>query len=184
MLDHLRSLPAGAVGLAGALTRRGPDNAAAALEAIRGDISDRSSLAPAPDDGTPHEAGALVRLTAADCLRLLRSRHVGRLAYVARTDTPDVVPVTYTVGPEGHILIRSGPGPKLGAARRRGRVAFEVDDIDESTRTGWSVVVAGWADAPAEGPASASAGVWPWAAGPREHLIRITPDRIEGRRLS
>jgi hypothetical protein len=68
-------------------------------------------------------------------------------------------------------------------------VAFEVDDIDESTGTGWSVVVTGHAhttapSALARSTACDEAEPQPWAPGPRSSLIRISPDRITGRWLT
>lgn len=71
------------------------------------------------------------------------------------------------------------------AAERRELVAFEVDDLDEDTHTGWSVTVVGRTTrlAPADREQVTATPV-PWAAGPRLHLLRITPVRIDGRRLS
>jgi hypothetical protein len=116
-----------------------------------------------------------------EALELLRSRSVGRFAYVARAGVPDVVPVNYAWCDAG-ILIRSGPGPKLQAAQRGEVVAFEVDDVDERTQTGVSVVVVGRATV--IDPRSVASDVEPWAGGPHRHLVLIRPQRISGRRLA
>jgi nitroimidazol reductase NimA-like FMN-containing flavoprotein (pyridoxamine 5'-phosphate oxidase superfamily) len=122
-------------------------------------------------------------LSRSECLALLASRKVGRFTYVARAGVPDVVPVNYAL--DGHdVVIRSGPGPKLQAAERRDVVAFEVDEIDEDGRRGWSVVVHGTAVSLTPGEQHhLPADALPWASGPRTHVIRIKTSRITGRRL-
>lgn len=160
-------------------------NAASATLALGAQNRDRARLQP-PGPGTrTRRAGEVSQLSRDECMRLLRTRHVGRYVYVARADRPDVVPVNYLVDDRGQIVLRSGPGPKLQAAQRHAHVAFEVDQIDEASRTGWSIVVTGRAAAvmSAEGDWLVD-GPRPWAAGPRAHLIRIVPRRIEGRLLS
>ena len=83
------------------------------------------------------------------------------------------------------MLIRSGAGPKLQAAERRELVAFEVDELDDDSHSGWSVVVHGRAERVTEPDGADSAELpLPWAAGPRVHTIRITPRRVTGRRIS
>lgn len=83
------------------------------------------------------------------------------------------------------VLVRSGPGPKLQAAERGDMVAFEVDDIDEEQHTGWSVVVVGRTRRLSAAEQNRVELVpTPWAVGPRLHLVRITPTRITGRRLT
>jgi hypothetical protein len=188
------SLPVAAVSLDGllhttplsllALTRRlvggAVSNARRSLEEIAGAVDDRGALLAHLDDGI--EAGDLLRLTPAACVELLATKRTGRLAYIARAGLPDIVPVNYVLD-GGAVLIRSGPGPKLQAAERREHVAFEVDEIDEQTHTGWSVVVSGlaqrltWEDALRRGAPE------PWATGTRRHTILIRPQRIEGRQL-
>lgn len=40
-------------------------------------------------------------------------------------------------------MVRTAPGSELDAATRGGLVAFEIDQIDPASRSGWSVL--GWA---------------------------------------
>jgi hypothetical protein len=155
-------------------------NARRSLEEIAGAIDDRGALLQHLDDGV--EAGDLLRLTRAACLQLLGTKSTGRLAYIAREGMPDIVPVNYALDGDD-LLIRSGPGPKLQAAERREHVAFEVDDIDEQTHTGWSVVVSGIAERLAWEDCARRGLPEPWATGSRRHAILITPQRIEGRQL-
>ena len=158
--------------------RRAVGNALSSLEDISRTVRQRAHLAALLAD--PAQPGDLAALTEQECLELLASRSVGRLAYVARAGVPDVVPVNYVLR-DGAVVLRTGPGPKLQAAERRELVAFEVDHVDEQTRTGWSVVVHGRASVLEDEPAAGAPE--PWASGPREQLVLITPRRTTGRRL-
>ena len=80
-------------------------------------------------------------LTDAECRRLLAERHLGRLA-VPDFGGPVIFPVNY-VFDQDLVVFRTDPGSKLDAATELESVAFEVDAVDEATRTGWSVVVRG-----------------------------------------
>lgn len=175
--------PFGAIALADSLARGAVGNARAAAAAIAEQVTDRRHLAPADEPGGP---GSLSRIQREEALALLATRSVGRLAYIARPGTPDVVPVNYVVH-DGSLLIRTGVGPKLQAAERGEVLAVEADDIDEASHTGWSVVATGRA----QRLSPRQAGALPadrlprsWANGPRFALLRITPTRVEGRRLT
>lgn len=173
------------LGVLQSVTKRAVANAQSASRTLVEQNRDRARLRPGEADGRTRHAGDISLLSREECLRLLKSRHFGRYAYVARMDRPDLVPVNYILDGRGRIVVRSGPGPKLLAAQRHAYVAFEVDEINEASRTGWSVVVTGRAEA-----VMSHDGDWlvhgpqPWAGGPRRHLIRITPSRVEGRYLS
>ena len=162
------------------MTHGALDNARRSFEEITRSVEDRRRL----QDGMaePHEAGDLGILGRDECLRLLSVGSVGRLAYIARAGIPDIVPVNYVFA-DDQLLIRSGSGPKLQAAERNDTVAFEVDDVDEGTRSGWSVVVTGRLSVVrATEPVSGSLPQ-PWATGPRRHLMRLQLGRVSGRRL-
>src|SRR5881227_1295744 len=75
-----------------------------------------------------------------ECLGLLQTRRVGRLGFTIGNQ-PIVLPVNYAVD-NGTIILRTGDGAKLTSAPLT-KVAFEVDDIDNEAREGWSVVVQG-----------------------------------------
>jgi hypothetical protein len=64
-------------------------------------------------------------------------------------------------------------------------VAFEIDDIDNAARRGWSVLVQGPAHhvTGADQDAVRAAGVESWAPGDRELFVRIVPTRVTGRRV-
>jgi uncharacterized protein len=80
---------------------------------------------------------------------------------------PAVELVNFTVN-AGDIMIRTAPGGKLLAAIRGAVVAFEADDFDPATCSGWSVTAVGHARDVTDLPCFA----------------RITPGTLTGRRLS
>jgi hypothetical protein len=72
------------------------------------------------------------------------------------------------------------------AAAAESVVAFEVDDIDRSSETGWSVVVVGVARLISEAGELLRATqqpIRPFAGGRRDTLVTITPGTITGRRV-
>ncbi|HET9778297.1 MAG TPA: pyridoxamine 5'-phosphate oxidase family protein [Propionibacteriaceae bacterium] len=74
-------------------------------------------------------------------------------------------------------------GPLAGLVRRTS-VAFEIDSIDEQHKSGWSVLVLGFAEALAHDYRLTSAwetGPVPWADGVRNLFIEIKPHQISGR---
>ncbi len=134
--------------------------------------------------------GSLEQLDEATCLRLISPGGIGRLAYTGRYGLT-VFPVNYKLH-EGTIVFRTaqdsptGEDLQTGIAHADYQVAFEVDDIDPAAREGWSVLIQGPAHhmtSAADRAAVLDSGVEPWPGGPREHAIRITPQRITGRRL-
>jgi hypothetical protein len=97
-------------------------------------------------DGAEHaitDRRGLVVLGLDDCLERLRAAPVGRLAFVDH-GVPVVVPVTHAMDGT-NVVFRTTWGSKLEAAQAAGSVAFEVDSVDETTKTGWSVLVKGTA---------------------------------------
>lgn len=126
-------------------------------------------------------------LPLAQCLALLRSRPLGRLAYVT-AGTPTVVPVNHLVDGSA-VVIRSFAGAKLHAALVEAPVAFQLDDHDPSRGTGWSVLVTGRAtiidddDQTARYEADLDSWAMETAAPDTVTWIRIVPDEVSGRRL-
>jgi hypothetical protein len=192
VLRRAGGLPIGFARLASRTAGSSVRNARRASQAATAAAAERLALTGmlleggAPPPVPPATAGSLIRLDRRECYRLLATSRVGRLAYVTRADQPDIVPVNYSLDGTD-VLISSGRGPKLLAAERGAVVAFEVDEVDEARRTAWSVVLVGRASAtfaPQRSDGGAADGrPEPWASGPRGHLIRLQPRRVEGRRL-
>jgi nitroimidazol reductase NimA-like FMN-containing flavoprotein (pyridoxamine 5'-phosphate oxidase superfamily) len=119
-----------------------------------------------------------------ECLRLMASAPVGRIVYTRRA-MPAVEPVNFALD-QGHIVIRTHPGGKLAAAIGHAVVAFEADEFDLTTHTGWSVTIVGTAQEvtdPAEIARLEDIGLATWAPGEHKHFVRIKPGIITGRRL-
>lgn len=126
----------------------------------------------------------LQELSESECWWHLAEKTVGRLA-VSIANKPDIFPVNYRIDGET-IMVKTAPGLKLAAATLGPGVAFEVDEIDESDRSGWSVVVHGTASEVERLEELLDADdlrVDPWAAGTKNHYIRITPTEVTGRRV-
>ena len=134
---------------------------------------------------TDLEPRAIDDLTLDECWDRLRAGVIGRLA-VNNGHQPDVFPVNYVVDTD-RIVIRTAEGTKLAAAIASGNVGFEIDDIDVTTRCGWSVVVHGIAHEPtttASVTRDEALDLHPWAGASHEgRFIEIVPTRIRGRRL-
>ena len=117
------------------------------------------------------------------CRELLSSHSTGRVAWNAG-DGPQVLPVSYAMDGED-IVFRTSPYGALSQLHARTNVAFEIDDIDHESGSGWSVVVRGTAQGIAHGHHLER--LWsrgttvPWAAGMRNLFIAITPRTITGR---
>jgi uncharacterized protein len=117
------------------------------------------------------------------CLRLLASVPVGRVGFFADGEMV-VLPVNHVI--DGHDpVFRTAQGSKLSAAEGRSLVAFEADEYDPQTRSGWSVLVTGRAEVvydEAEVRRLNRIGLHPWAtAVARPFWIRIRATSVSGR---
>ena len=124
------------------------------------------------EHSTTHE------LTVDECLELLATASVGRIAVAGPDGPPLVVPVNFVL--EGSVIVfRTAPGAKLDALRRN-RASFQVDSIDPLHRTGWSVLLQGLAfeGSPPEVDPD------PWESGAKHYWIRLVPSSITGRRIA
>jgi uncharacterized protein len=130
------------------------------------------------------DTNGLEVLSRAEAIALLETREVGRLVYTRRA-LPAIRPVNYAVC-GGVVLIWTGAASSLGQAVRGAVVAFEVDEFDRVTRSGWSVVVTGTARLVTDKAQLARArleGPVPWAPGIKEFLIGIPLTIVTGRWL-
>src|SRR6185312_10444942 len=123
-------------------------------------------------------------LDRAECIELLRTVTVGRIAFTER-GLPAIQPVNFSMD-GSNVIIRTSSGGKLAAAVTGAMVAFETDEVDAATRSGWSVVVMGHASLIRdidELVAVAGPDSQPWVPGRTNHVIRIKTERITGRRI-
>ena len=83
----------------------------------------------------------LVPLDRAEAVALLEATEVGRLVFTVRA-LPEVFPVNFRVF-EGGVVVRVSGTSRAVEGAVDTVVAFEVDQIDAASRTGWSVTVVG-----------------------------------------
>ena len=115
------------------------------------------------------------RLDGDECWSLLADVRVGRLAWAA-VDGLTVVPVNF-LSDGRQIVFHTAPGTVLASLTQPTDVAFQVDQIDEETAVGWSVLVRG-----TTGPVEADSVSW--LADDRTVGIAVTATSIDGRVLS
>ncbi len=119
-----------------------------------------------------------------ECWRLLEGSVVGRLCFVSGGE-PSVLPVNHVVD-DHSIVIRTGRSGSLERLSAGATVAFEVDELDRASATGWSVVVRGYITEildPDELAGAARLPLHPWASGRRDHWLRIRPWAVTGRSI-
>jgi uncharacterized protein len=119
-----------------------------------------------------------------ECRRLLRTEMIGRLGVIV-DGKPQVFPVNFAVAGED-IVIRTDLGSKSAAALS-GPVVFEVDHLDDTDRSGWSVMVHGSArmeGRPTGVPALQNRFLTPWPEAQLPHRLRITATEVTGRRIT
>src|SRR5437763_1592877 len=86
----------------------------------------------------------LLDIDRAECLRLVASLSFGRLVVSTPDGTPMIRPVNYIYDePSQSIIFRTALGSKFHALLMSKTAVFEIDAVDESAKTGWSVIVSG-----------------------------------------
>jgi hypothetical protein len=126
--------------------------------------------------------GHMHELDTAECWELMSGRSVGRVAFCTE-DGPLVLPVNFVVH-EGNVLFRTSPHNVIAAHLNGKPAAFEVDDVDDFTQSGWSVLVQGRAEF-LESVDELPAGTRPvaWAEGTRSLFVSVRARLITGRRV-
>jgi nitroimidazol reductase NimA-like FMN-containing flavoprotein (pyridoxamine 5'-phosphate oxidase superfamily) len=140
---------------------------------------------PAAEEPDVHPAASLDQLSAEDCFDLLATESIGRVGLIV-DGRPEVLPVNYVVDGKT-IVFRTAEGTVLNQAAMQ-VVAFEVDHIDHSDLTGWSVLAQGVAQDIGEAIDLRSEelrrlALVTWAPGRRHRWFRVDADRVTGRRL-
>ena len=133
--------------------------------------------------GSTPRGRRLVAIAEEECWQLVSTRRWGRLLVVV-ADHPELFPVDHLVDGRS-LLVRTEEGTKLRAAVGA-RVGFEVDEVDDDARLGWTVMLAGYANEVFDTreldlrEIDADEAVW---TGDRVHWLRIVPFKVSGRRL-
>jgi len=137
-----------------------------------------------PDDGAPDSTVALSR---AEAMRLLAGIAYGRVVFT-RDALPAIRPVNHVVEADGRVVVRIRLTARPASAIRADPgvvVAYEADEIDPGTHTGWSVVVTGLAR-PVADPhrvARYERLLRPWTAATMDTVVEIEPTIVTGIRL-
>jgi uncharacterized protein len=126
----------------------------------------------------------LEHLTPNECWELLAASPVGRIG-VLNDSAPEIYPLNHAVDHQT-IVFRTDPGSKLRGLLRSPAVCYQVDGIDATDATGWSVLVKGRAielhDVD-EVRAVAALPLRYWTLGDKSHWVRIVPEQVTGRRI-
>ncbi|KUL23649.1 pyridoxamine 5'-phosphate oxidase family protein [Streptomyces regalis] len=120
-----------------------------------------------------------------ECLRLLAKVPVGRIVYT-RQALPAVLPVNFSLDADSSVVLRTSARSELVRAVDGVVVAFEVDEFDASTRSGWSVVVTGRAMVvtdPAQHERLLRTGPRSWAVASDGVFVRIESELVTGREI-
>lgn len=116
------------------------------------------------------------------CWDLLARNELGRLA-VSILGEPDIFPINYVVdGPR--LYFRTAPGSKLAELAANPRVAFEVDEHDDTSAA--SVVLKGTArrvELQREIDVLDALPLRPWIPTLKYRWVQISPDSLSGRRF-
>jgi nitroimidazol reductase NimA-like FMN-containing flavoprotein (pyridoxamine 5'-phosphate oxidase superfamily) len=130
--------------------------------------------------------GQIEILSDAECVKLLRSHDLGRIAVVDQEVRPLIFPINYFFD-EGVVVFRTAPGTKLALAPGA-YISFEIDGWDPDQGIGWSVLVQGIAHdiTQSRGAPTGRMRFWPVhpvAPGSREHWVGIWANEITGRKF-
>ena len=132
----------------------------------------------------PPVHGEFIRLDRGESLRLLATARVGRLIFTVRA-LPAVRLMNFVLA-DGLIVVRTAAGTTVARKVNDAVVAFEADDLDAATSSGWSVIVTGRATLVTDPALVARYQTVPlvaWAPGERDQYVTITTELVEGRRV-
>jgi nitroimidazol reductase NimA-like FMN-containing flavoprotein (pyridoxamine 5'-phosphate oxidase superfamily) len=120
-----------------------------------------------------------------DCFLLLKSVPVGRVGFIEGGEVV-ILPVNFLVDGQD-VLFATGAGSKLSSVEVGHYVGFEADSYEAATRTGWSVVVKGFAeiiDDDDEAARCDGLGPTSWGGAADGRVwVRIRPTSVSGRRI-
>jgi uncharacterized protein len=137
--------------------------------------------------GAQRRVSEMLELSREECLQLLAAHSFGRLAVNMAEGAPVIRPVNYLFDKASQsVVFRTAHGSKFHALLQAANAAFEIDGIDESSRTGWSVVIRGVTDELTDTNLVRRLdrlGLEPWAPGAKPHWMQIRAWTVSGRRI-
>lgn len=125
----------------------------------------------------------MLTLSREECLELLARAAIGRFVFTIDA-LPAVVPLAFALDGAAAVC-RTSSTTRLARAADGGVLALQADQIDPSTRTGWSVVGTGLAEVvrDAEEARRIAGLVQPWVEGLHDVAIRLPLTVLTGRRI-
>lgn len=127
----------------------------------------------------------LISMTDDECREALNGHSFGRLAF-ALDDGPTVLPINYAYVND-RIVMRTALGSKLSFAPMTA-VAFEIDEVNETRTSGWSVVARGHAfditsALDEESEDLRALPFTPWLSGEKANVLKINVRELTGRKF-
>ena len=130
--------------------------------------------------------GFLEELTQTECLALLSTVTVGRMAFV-NAEGQQLIPVNFIVLDDLIYFRTAHTGILFELARGHDDVAFGADHQEDAFRRGWNVTARGKAtrveDRATINKVLGDPNLRPWAGGVRSTVIEIRPRSVAGRRV-
>jgi nitroimidazol reductase NimA-like FMN-containing flavoprotein (pyridoxamine 5'-phosphate oxidase superfamily) len=130
----------------------------------------------------------MLELPREECLALLAANHFGRLIVNTGSATPVIRPVNYIFDDSSQsVVFRTARGSKFHALLHSAHAAFEIDGIEEGSRTGWSVIIKGVTREVTDGfdvRRLDKLRLHTWAPGQKAHWMQIRAWTVSGRRIS
>jgi len=124
-------------------------------------------------------------LSHTECEEMLSRCLIGRIGLLS-AGAPLILPVIFAYS-QGAVVFRTAPGEKLDAVWVNALAAFEIDDWDAVTETGWSVLVRGRTESvhdESEVARLESLGLPSWVPALKPTTwVCIRPLEITGRRI-
>jgi len=118
------------------------------------------------------------------CWEMLAGQSIGRVVF-CHEGRVEIFPVNYALH-ENQVLFATNQGRKLTGVAH-GEIAFEVDWVDPSSRSGWSVVVRGTARSLTEIDSDTAAVIrracLSWT-GSKDFVVLVRAQSITGRRVA
>lgn len=123
----------------------------------------------------------LEQLDPTECRRLLGRGGVGRLA-LRGVEAPEIRPVNFALVGD-RLVVRTGDGSILAAARASEAASFEIDEIDRLEHTGFSVIARGTLSVLASDASLLALPVRPWASGLKDRFVGLSLEEVSGLRI-
>lgn len=137
--------------------------------------------------GSSHaqDDGSFRVLQEAECLELLGTTTVGRIAFVDDGGT-QLIPLNFALI-DGELYFRTAEDSVLAGLAGNDDVAFGVDHHGETYREGWNVTVKGSVERVSDPELRDRVMSWsrldPWAAGERGVVLHLSRSAVDGRRV-